>query len=105
MQSADDYAACYEHLRLVYYNSGTGLWDAVALKALAVTTYAQATKEVTITATNTEAGGMAQGQMKFNRMILLQAIYALLRAECADSMPPEDPPNAIANFGNRAVQF
>lgn len=105
MQSANDYDAVYAYLRRKYYISATGLWDSAALITLAETTFNAATKEVTITGTSSDAGGSAQGQMKFNKMVLLQAIEALLRAECADALPPEDPSGVIVNFGSRPVSL
>jgi len=104
VQSADDYAAIYAYLRRTYYLPNTGTWDATTLTTLAATTFASASKEVVITATGGELG-TAQGQMKFNKMVLLQAIEALLQAECSDSLPPDEPSGTITNFSNRRVAF
>lgn len=105
VQAADDYAAIYEYLRLTYYQAGPGTWDAASLRALATTTFATATDQVVIVGTSTEAGGAASGQLKFNKMVLLQAIMALLRAECPTALPPEDMAGSITNFGFRPVAF
>lgn len=105
MQSADAYATIYAYLRRTYYQSGPGTWDAAALIALATSVFNSATKEVTITGTSTEAGGSATGVLKFDRMIYLQAIEALLQAECADSLPPADTPGTITNFGAAPCQL
>jgi hypothetical protein len=105
VQAADDYATIYAYLRRTYYRAGTDDWDAAELTALATTAYTSATKEVVITGTNSEAGGAAQAEMKFNKMVLLQAIEALLQAECSTSLPPEDPHGTIVNFGHRPVAF
>lgn len=105
MQPADDYAAIYAYLRRTYYVAASGTWNAVALKQLSTTAYTAGTKEIAITATNSEAGGGASGEMKFNKIVLLQAIEALLQAECSATLPPEDPAGVIVNFGNRPAQF
>ena len=99
MQAADSYATIYAYLRRTYYDSGTGTWRASDLKALADTVFASATREVAITTQNFEGGG-ASGVLKFDKAILLQAIEALLQAECADTLPPEAPPSAQTNFSN-----
>jgi hypothetical protein len=105
VQAAADYDTIYAYLRRTHYLPASGTWNATALRQLATTTFASATKEVTIVGTASEAGGSASGQMKFSKMVLLQAIEALLQAECADSLPPAEPTGVIVNFGNRAAQF
>jgi hypothetical protein len=100
VQSADAYHTIYAYLRRTYYQSGPGTWNSAALIALSATVFAAATKEVTITGTSTEAGGAASGVLKFDKMVYLQAIEALLQAECADALPPVDPPSTITNFGH-----
>jgi hypothetical protein len=105
VQSAADFETIYAYLRRTYYRSGTDDWDVAALQTLATTTYASATKEVVINSTSSEAGGAAAGELKFNKMILLQAIEALLQNECASSLPPAEPVSSITNFGCRPVQF
>jgi hypothetical protein len=105
VQSAADFETIYAHLRRIYYRADTDDWDVDALKALALTAYASATREVIINSTSSEAGGAAAGEVKFNKMILLQAIEALLQNECGESLPPAEPTGTITNFGNRPVQF
>jgi hypothetical protein len=105
VQQADAYSTIYAYLRRTHYRSLTEDWDYAALTALATTLFASATKEVTITGTSSEAGGAASGQMKFDKMVYLQAVEALIAAECADELPPEDPQSTITNFGHRPVQL
>jgi hypothetical protein len=105
VQAADAYSTIYAYLRRTYYVALTEAWDYDALTALATTVFSTATKEVTITGTSSEAGGAASGQMKFDKMVYLQAIEALIAAECSEELPPEDPHSTITNFGHRPAAF
>lgn len=104
-QPANDYDACYEYLRMAYYLPTSGTWNATALKELAATAYQAGTKETVVVATSSEGGGSGTAQVKFNKLVLLQAIMGLLRAECADSLPPDDATGSITNFGSRPLSL
>ena len=105
VQSADAFATIYAYLRRTYYVATAGTWDAAKLTALATQVFTCATKEVVITGTCSEVGGAASGQVKFDKMVYLQAIEALLAEECADSLPPADPCGTITNFGCRPLSL
>jgi hypothetical protein len=103
VQSADAFATIYAYLRRTYYLAATETWDYAKLTALSTSIFSSATKEVVITGTSSEVGGAASGQVKFDKMVYLQAIEHLIAEECADSLPPADPAGVIVNFGNRPL--
>lgn len=105
MQSADAFATIYAYLRRTYYVAASGTWNAAALTALATQVFSSATKEVVITGTSSEVGGAASGQVKFDKMVYLQAIETLLQNECPDSLPPVDPCGTQTNFGCSPVSL
>lgn len=94
--------ACVQYLRRVYY-VGADAWNLAALKALATTAFAEASKTVTIIGTNSEIGG-ASAQVTFDKMLLLSAIEQLLAEVDPAAPPPGAPSGAYMDFSGRAVQ-
>jgi hypothetical protein len=102
MADVPDFDTVLQYLRRVYYNAGTGAWDIAAIKTLATAAFAAGTKQVTITATSSEAGGMASGQVTYDAKTTLAACEALLlEVDPAAVHPPSR--GLIADFSQRQL--
>jgi hypothetical protein len=86
--SSPAYRAVSGYLRRKYWLASTATWNLTALRVLADTTFAAATRTVTITTTSSEAGGSASGTITFDRMILLAALEDILAVADAANSPP-----------------
>lgn len=95
-------SACLQYLRRFYYQPSTEDWNVTALKALATTAFASATKEIAITGTQSELGS-ASGIIKFDQTILLAALEILLAEVDPDNTPQPPPAGYVPDFSYRPV--
>ncbi len=102
MTAAFKLNVCLQFLRRTYFRPATQDWDVASLKSLATDAYQAATQEVTITGTSSELGSF-NGQITFEKMILLGALEQLLLEVDPDNTPAPPPAGYLPDFSSRRV--
>lgn len=105
MDDAAKLAACTQYLRRTYYLRATATWNIPALRQLSTTAFSEASNAVTITSTGSEAGGSAQGQVTFDKWLLISAVESLLLEVDPDNTPDAPPSGSIPDHSQRYVQI
>jgi hypothetical protein len=104
MDDAAKLATCIQYLRRTYYLRASSSWNLTALRAIATAAFAEASEQVTIIGTGSEAGGTASGQVTFDKWILIAAVNAVLEEADPDGLPAAPPSGSIPDFSCRPTE-
>lgn len=100
MDDAAKLATITQYFRELYCVAG--VWNLADMRAQRLAAFSAATDEVVIVGSSSELGAMS-GQVKFDKMLVVAAINALMREADPTNVPAPPPSGASLDYSGRCI--